>query len=1654
MLLGEEAMGELRKRIISFFVVIMLFVALCATGVIVISRQSLYDNDNILTGTAGDNNPNSWDGSDKSGEVRFQLGADEDHVTMKYPTKIYLDKGETLENAGYYFEIVSGHFGGSASNRVYINPHIWGYRHDNVASPMDNLFSDYYYTALSEIAGTEVSSKTTSGVDSETGIGIGTMHGQLLLNVYKFTNDDSGYDVKIKLYGTPKNTGAFEFSFSSVSGMPVNNYIDTEQWSRWSGWTNSGSYTNMNPSPIRIEINIYDKDPLKNAINRLSNMNRTSESDTILSNAQSIFDNRKVTNAAVLEATRNVENEISRLENLSVELRNVYNDLNSKLTSIGVSSSTAGYKAIYDDLAVANNVINSSSPEISTINANISTLQYYLNIWDSHLSGGRYKIIKGTFGDSFATFIYPSKISMETGQSFADLGYEFIVDANYNPTNSDYRIFFDAGGWGNKANVISEYFTNYTYTATHSVGGDATAGNWSFQNYENQTSVNGNWRFASVTYNSKPYLLVSAGNQSYNSRINVTGTASKIGKFTYTHTMQSLAERWTSSTDWGNQYTISYSEPVSIDFEIVGAGVTEAKENLQTAKDNLIANLKNAAGKINNLDTIMALMDDIDAMIDSETATADEINELTQSVTNTSINVDRNWDANSTYCIEREIFVNQYVDADGNKYNYVTIKGVRYTGDANGKIKFTASANGTNIVVVYPDGSSSFTLKLNADHTGYMCEVAATCTICGVALEAREHNWIKGDLLHDATCVSGKEFEYVCSYDTTHTKTEFEGDINPNNHDWDEWTIVQAPTCTESGTKTRLCKRVGCGITEQGTIDALGHDFELVENISVATCTTQAKNKYQCKNDPRHIDERYEGELDTTNHAWGEWATENVATCINNGSEIRRCEREGCGEPETREIAALGHDHNVPQVTAPTCTEKGYTLYKCSRCEDVDQTRQNEIDALGHDHNVPQVTAPTCTEKGYTLYKCSRCENVDQTRQNEVEALGHLVNEWIIKNDATCTQNRIEQGICTREDCGKELEREIENSSLGHSYVETVVLPTCVAKGHTSYKCSVCNDEYTDNETAINPENHAWGEWAIENAATCTDDGSEIRRCEREGCGKPETRTIVALGHEHNVPQVTNPTCTEKGYTLYKCSRCEDVDQTKQNEVAALGHSDVDTIVLPTCVEKGYTIHKCSVCGNEERDNETAINPENHAWSDWTTENAATCTEDGSKTRTCEREGCGKPETETIKAIGHDFEFIENISVATCTTQAKNKYQCKNDPSHIDERYEGELDTDNHDWSEWSIENVATCTEDGSEIRTCKRDACGKPETKTIKAIGHDFELVENISVATCTTQAKNKYQCKNDPRHIDERYEGELDTTNHAWGEWATENVATCTEDGSEIRSCEREGCGKPETKTIAALGHDHNVPQVTNPTCTEKGYTLYKCSRCEDVDPTKQNEVAALGHSDVDTIVLPTCVEKGYTLHKCSVCGNEERDSETAINPNNHNWSEWQFNNNATCEKNGTETRTCLNNCGNENASETTEKENSKLPHNFVAIDQRDATCTESGHINKKCEDCNYEETEVIAPLGHDWDEGEITKQPTATEKGEKTHNCNRCDETKAEEIPSIGVMNESKQPEETEKASSVNIGAIVGGAVGGTAGLSVIIIVIFVIIKKKKI
>jgi len=118
-----------------------------------------------------------------------------------------------------------------------------------------------------------------------------------------------------------------------------------------------------------------------------------------------------------------------------------------------------------------------------------------------------------------------------------------------------------------------------------------------------------------------------------------------------------------------------------------------------------------------------------------------------------------------------------------------------------------------------------------------------------------------------------------------------------------------------------------------------------------------------------------------------------------------------------------------------------------------------------------------------------------------------------------------------------------------HSYIETVVEPTCTEKGYTLHKCE-CGDEYKDNETEA--LGHLFGEWKVTTPATEEKDGEETRACTRDNCDYTETRKIPVLNHTHSYAEtVVEPTCTEKGYTLHKC---ECGEEYKDNETEALGH--------------------------------------------------------------------------------------------------------------------------------------------------------------------------------------------------------------------------------------------------------------------------------------------------------------------------------------------------------------------------------------------------------------------------------------------------------------------------------------------------------------------
>ena len=111
-----------------------------------------------------------------------------------------------------------------------------------------------------------------------------------------------------------------------------------------------------------------------------------------------------------------------------------------------------------------------------------------------------------------------------------------------------------------------------------------------------------------------------------------------------------------------------------------------------------------------------------------------------------------------------------------------------------------------------------------------------------------------------------------------------------------------------------------------------------------------------------------------------------------------------------------------------------------------------------HTHSYTEkVTAPTCTEKGYTTHTCACGDSYIDSYTNP---LGHSYGEWNQTKAPTCTEKGTETRICTR--CNASEARDV--ASLGHNHNAAVTAPTCTARGYTTYTCS-CGDSYVDNYT-------------------------------------------------------------------------------------------------------------------------------------------------------------------------------------------------------------------------------------------------------------------------------------------------------------------------------------------------------------------------------------------------------------------------------------------------------------------------------------------------------------------------------------------------------------------------------------------------------------
>ena len=349
-----------------------------------------------------------------------------------------------------------------------------------------------------------------------------------------------------------------------------------------------------------------------------------------------------------------------------------------------------------------------------------------------------------------------------------------------------------------------------------------------------------------------------------------------------------------------------------------------------------------------------------------------------------------------------------------------------------------------------------------------------------------------------------------------------------------------APTCTEPGhTEGRHCTVCYTVLLKQETIPATGHTEVVVEAVA-PTCTetgrTEGKKCTVCNT--MTVSSKI---IQPLGHTYTE--TTVLPSCEKKGYTIYTCH---CGyEYYDNYLPSTGHTVIVLAAVSPTCTATGLTEgKKCGVCEKI-LVAQRVVSTIPHNYDKTEVTAPTCTEQGYTTYLCQCGESMVGSY---VAATGHK-SILALGVNPTCTEPGISNGRKCRV-CNEVLSGLTPLAPTGHKYEESTVLPTCTKEGLSTFTCH-CGDFYTES---IAPTGHT----SVTDIAlfpTCTEPGlTEGAHCSVCSEVLVKQEAVPALGHTfaHGIRCDACPIykgseglCFElnadgKGYTVIGMGECTD----------------------------------------------------------------------------------------------------------------------------------------------------------------------------------------------------------------------------------------------------------------------------------------------------------------------------------------------------------------------------------------------------------------------------------------------------------------------------------------------------------------------------------
>ena len=552
---------------------------------------------------------------------------------------------------------------------------------------------------------------------------------------------------------------------------------------------------------------------------------------------------------------------------------------------------------------------------------------------------------------------------------------------------------------------------------------------------------------------------------------------------------------------------------------------------------------------------------------------------------------------------------------------------------------------------------------------------------------------------------------------------------------------------------------------------ATGHDLKRTEaveenceedgNIEYYTCGN-CGNIYSDEDATEEI-ELEDTVIEATGHSYGDWIIDTDAGCLEAGSKHKECAN--CDSEVPGTIEATGHDLKRTEAVEENCEEDGnIEYYTCGNCGNIyrDAGAEEEIEledtvikAPGHDLKRTEAVEENCEEDGnIEYYTCEDCGKIysdkDATEEIELEdtvipATGHdFTNDWkadeenhwrecacgakiedeehdfdwIIDQEATEDAEGSKHEEC--EVCKQTRSEDTVIEKLPHThkmqYTEAVE-PKCEEDGNIGYyTCTKCKKLYSDEagnleitlEETVDPATgHSYGEWIVDEKATCTADGSKHKEC--SACGDVQTGVVEALGHNTKKTDREEAKCEADGNIEYYT--CESCGQLSTDEAGA------DAIKLE----------------------ETVIKATGHSYGEWIIDQNATCTTEGSRHRECA--ACGNDDMESIKVLGHDLDRTEEVK-AKCEADGNIEYftceRCQK--LYSDEAATTEIVLEEtvikatgHDYSDWEIHKPATPAQAGEKYKECAN--CGNKITDVIEKVealgfsGASLTLQDNLTI-------------------------------------------------------------------------------------------------------------------------------------------------------------------------------------------------------------------------------------------------------------------------------------------------------------------------------------